>query len=134
MSTDTAHDTTACPDCRGYGPQARADGHRFDGAGLDFPAPCCGTTARQAMLRRVSSPVLTARDLAIDVVLSLPALVHFAREHEMEREPLESLARLVVDTAHHRGLSYDSMMLVPWDALSVAAREWQRTEQLRSSK
>lgn len=34
-----------CPECRGYGAQARRDGYRYDSAGPDCPCPDCGARA-----------------------------------------------------------------------------------------
>ena len=35
----------ACEHCWGYGPQARIDGHRWNGAGPDAACPSCGAKA-----------------------------------------------------------------------------------------
>lgn len=129
MSTDTAHPTT-CPDCRGHGPAARIDGHRFDSAGPDFPCPDCGVTARQARLR-CQPTAQDDRGIAIDVLRAMPELVRFGREHCAD-EPLDSLARTVADTAHSLGLGYLEQALVPWDAIEATRREWERLERLKA--
>lgn len=35
----------SCSACWGYGPQARLDGHRWNGAGPEAPCPDCGARA-----------------------------------------------------------------------------------------
>lgn len=39
--------------CKGFGPQARIDGYRWDSAGVDAPCPDCGATAGDHHLRVV---------------------------------------------------------------------------------
>lgn len=43
----------SCPACRGFGPQARIDGYRWDSAGTDTACPDCGATAEDHHLRAV---------------------------------------------------------------------------------
>lgn len=75
--------TTPCPSCGARGPQARKDGHRYDGAGLDYPCPDCGTTARRGRLN-------AALDRFLDVLSRLD-------EDELEGQlvQLEERARLL---------------------------------------
>lgn len=135
MSTDKTPSITpdAC-ECRGHGPSARRDGYRYDGAGLDFPCPDCGTTTRQARLRAPTIPVEVSRDIAINQVLARAELVTLARDLTMEGEPLPSLARTVVETAKHLGVDYLDTALLPWTAIRVARREWERLERAKALK
>lgn len=53
LTPDLPPERDACPACRGFGPQARVDGWRWDSAGSDAPCPDCGAKASDHHLRVV---------------------------------------------------------------------------------